>query len=273
MITRKGIRINLNQILAIAEKNLKVILRFKFTLIMYYVNPLLQILLPLIVMNQFFNLNVQFGSWTAQTYTLFLFIGYNIILFRKIIGDIPNQLRTELYWNTLDALMVAPFRRENLLFGIILSHLFLISVPFCVFFILSCIFYPISIITMLTIIGLFFASLMIFAGAGLTVGAFYISNENIGRIMMTGIELIFWISCITYPFELFPNIFKGLISINPVYYLIDILRLTWVENDIFITIISHPFHIVNFILFTIIIPFLGVLMFNYIFKKYGFKGY
>lgn len=273
MITRKGIRLNLKQIFAIAEKNIKVTLRFRLSLIMNYVTPILQILLPMIILNRFFSLKAEFGAWTNQTYLLFLFLGYNILLVQKIIGIIPAQFRTEKFWDTLSALMIAPFRRQNLLFGIVISHFSLILIPFCVFFIFCYIFYPVSFLTSLCIIGIYMAILIIFAGAGLIIGVFFISKESIGRIMITGVNIIFWFSCITYPYDIFPGIIQSIITINPVYYLIDTLRLTWVENDLLLTITTHPLHFLNLMSLLIAFPVIGIYMFNYIFKKYGIEGY
>ncbi len=269
----KSIKSNISKSLALTEKNIKLNLRFKFTILFSYITPIIAILMPLIIMSQFFQFKEQFGNWTIENYFLYQFIAYNIILLRGIITEFPTQFRIEKFWKTLPALMIAPFNRFNLLIGIFLSKIFLILIPFTLFFIVSCIFIPISFITGIFIIGIYFGIALIFSGIGLIIGVFAVSNENVWRLLMFSINIIFWASCLTYPFELFPAIFQTVINLNPLYYLFDILRLTWIENNPLFTFILYPYHSLIFFSSLIVIPCIGVLVFNMIFKKYGIVGY
>ncbi len=273
MITFKSIKHNLSQIFALTEKNIKLNLRFKYGIIFTYISPIVWILMPLIVLGQLFQFNDHFGSWTSENYFVYQFIAYNIFLLKGIIFEFPGQLRAEKFWKTLPALMIAPFNRFNLLFGIFLTRLFLISAPFIVFFVLGYIVIPISIPTLLFIIGIFFAIALIFSGIGLIFGVFAISNENIWNFLSFIFELVFWASCLSYPFEIFPEILQDVINLNPLYYIFDIIRFGWTDNNPMYTIISNPLS--SFILFAclIIIPYIGVFIFNRIFKKYGIVGY
>lgn len=269
----KVLKNNLAQVFAITEKNIKLNLRFKYGVIFSFFTPIIWILMPLIVMGQLFQLSEQFGSWTRENYFVYQFLAYNIFLLKGIITEFPSQFRAEKYWKTLPGLIIAPFNRFNLLFGIFISRLFLISIPFILFLILSYIFIPISFITFLFVLGIFFAISLIFSGIGLIFGVFAISNENISNFLGFGLNLLFWASCLSYPFEIFPEILQTVIILNPLYYLFNILRLTWNDNDPILTIISNPLS--TFILFTclIVIPYIGVFIFNRIFKKYGIVGY
>jgi len=51
----KRIKYNLRQIFAIAEKEVLISIRFKFNLIMDYINPFLTIIFPFIIMGKFFS--------------------------------------------------------------------------------------------------------------------------------------------------------------------------------------------------------------------------
>jgi len=87
------------------------------------------------------------------------------------------------------------------------------------------------------------------------------------------VELAFWASCVTYPFELFPEIFQFVIQLNPFYYMFDFLRFTWIENNILLTISSHLLAFIVMVISAIVLPCMGVVVFNVVFKKYGIVGY
>ncbi len=267
------IKRNLSQIAAITEKNTKLELRYKFGLMISFISPILSIIFPLIIMGALFQLNDQYGPWTRDSYIIFLFIAYQIILLKNIIIKFPSELRQEKFWQTLPALIIAPFNRFNLLLGIFISHLIVISIPFAAFFIICYIFYPISIFTILIIIVIFFLIEFIFSGIGLILGIFAISKESVWRFLLFCINWIFWFSCITYPFEIFPGILQIFINLNPLYHIFDFLRQTWIENNFLFTITSHPNSFTILLLTSIVIPVIGVYVFNIIFKKFGIVGY
>jgi ABC-type polysaccharide/polyol phosphate export permease len=273
MFKLSNIRYNLSQILALTEKNIKLQLRFKFNLIFSYITPIISILMPLIIMGNLFAYNPQFGPWTSTNFVVYQFVAYNILLIQGIITIFPQQFRIEKYWKTLPALIIGPFTRFNMLLGIFLSHLIMISIPFTLFFIITYIFYPINIFTLVFILMIYFLITLILSGIGLILGIFAVSNENIWRVLGFLINFIFWFSCITYPFELFPNFLQNVINLNPLYYIFDFLRLSWIENDIVTTLTNHQIHLFVLIGNAIIFPFIGVYIFNITYKKYGITGY
>lgn len=273
MINRKFIKEFLSKIVAIIEKNLKLKFRFKYDVIVSFINPIIAIVMPIIVLGQFFKFNTKFGSWTESNYYIFIFMAYNIILIENIIFEFPNQFIREKYWKTLPALIIAPFNRFNLLLGIFFSHLILISIPFTFFFILCYIIYPVSVFTIFFVILIYFIIALIFSGVGLIIGSFAISNENISRVLTFSITISFLFSCITYPYEIFPEFFQSLINLNPLYYIFDFIRLAWIEDNLINTITSHIIHLYILILTAIIVPFLSVFIFNQVYKKYGIVGY
>jgi ABC-type polysaccharide/polyol phosphate export permease len=229
--------------------------------------------MPMIVLGRFFETSVDFGSWTNQSYFVFLFIGYCILLMRKIITQIGTNFLLEKFWKTLPGLIIAPINRMYLLFGAVISHFILIMLPLVIFLILAYILFPISILTLMIIILMLFMVLAIFASLGLILGVFIINLENINRILNLIVGFVFWASCITYPFDLFPEEIQSIIRLNPIYYLIDFLRYTWIEDNILLTIISHPTHSFIFISMVLITPIIGLYFFNYIYKKLGIQGY
>jgi len=192
---------------------------------------------------------------------------------KRVIQEFPIQLRIEKFWKTLPIIIIAPFNRFNLLLGIFFSQIILISVPFIIFSIICYIYYPISFLTIILIIIIFFLIALIFSGIGLLIGIFAISNENVWKALSFIVSLIFWVSCVTYPFNIFPEFIQQIINLNPLYYIFDLLRLTWIYNDVLLTITLLSLNFIILIACSIIIPCLGVIIFNLIYKKYGIVGY
>jgi len=273
MLSRRILYDFLTKIIAITEKDLKLRLRFKYDIFVSFINPIISIVMPIIIIGQFFNYNANFGSWTEKTYYIFIFMAYNIILIESITGEFPTQFIREKFWKTLPSLMIAPFNRFNLLFGIFLSHLIIISIPFIFIFILCYLIYPVSFLTILFVILIYFIIALIFSSIGLIIGSFAISKESISRILKFLITIVFLFSCITYPFELFPEIFQKLINLNPLYYIFDFIRLAWIEDNLLITIKSHPIHLIILMITLFVIPILSIYIFNKVYKKFGIAGY
>lgn len=269
----KTIKANLSQIAALTEKNIKLRLRYKFGLILSYIMNIISIFTPLIIMANIFQLRPIVGDWTFNSFILYQFIAYNIMILSGITSSFPGQFRSEKYWKTLPALIIGPFNRFNLLFGIFLSQLIMIAIPFTIFFILGNILYTLSIATIVFVLTIFFLSALIFSGIGLILGIFAISNENIWNLLQFGLLFVFWFSCITYPFEIFPDFIQDIIVLNPLYYIFDLLRLTWIQNNGFFIVASYPLHFIFLICTAVIIPIIGVFLFNLVYKKYGITGY
>lgn len=269
----KMIKDNCSIIFALTEKNIRLRFRYKGALLFSYLLPLVGILMPLIVMAQIFEFSDRFGPWTAENYYIFLFVAYNINLLRQIIAVFPKNLRLEKFWNTVPALLIAPFNRINQLLSIFLSEIILISIPFTIIFILCYIIYPVSLITILSAIIIYIIIALIFSGIGLILGIFAISNESIWKGLLFGFKLVFWASCISYPFEIFPESIQSIINLNPFYYIFDILRRVWIEDDIILTITLHSLNLFILIITAILTSCIGVYTFNKIFKSYGIAGY
>ena len=264
---------NISRIFTITEKNVKIKLRFKFKLISSVVSPFLLIFLSLIALWKFFDVGIRFGRWDDTNYFVFLFMAFNIVLLEKVIQDFPTDFLQEKFWKTLPALMVAPLNRLHLLFGIFFSHLIIIAIPFTVFFILTYLIYPISIFTIFFIIFIYLLIDLIFSGIGLFLGIFAISNENYWHIFTVGIQILFYLSCISYPFEIFPFFLQQIILLNPLYYIFDILRIMWIDNNILLTISNFSFHFIFLIGIAIIIPLISIYIFKVIYNKFGIIGY
>ncbi|MGV9206046.1 MAG: ABC transporter permease [Promethearchaeia archaeon] len=273
LFKKRVLKDNLSQIYALTEKNVKLSLRFKYQVVFGYISPVVTILLPLIIFEKLFNLTGSLGPWTPTTYAVFLATAYNLNLLKDLIGDFPSQLRREKFWQTLPALIIAPFNRLNLLLGIFCSSLILISVPFIGFLFLNYMVYPVSFWTLLFCLFIYLLIALIFSGIGLFIGVFAITNENLWRFMKFGMNFVFWASCITYPFALFPEIIQLGISLNPLYHIFTFLRFAWIDDNLLLTITTYPHQFWILLGTAILLPLISVTLFNKIYQKHGISGY
>lgn len=224
-------------------------------------------------MGKLFSFNEDLGPWDETNFLIFLFMGYNLFLLKDIISQFPMAFRQEKYWETLPAIIIAPFNRFNLLLGIFFSHLIMIAIPFTIFFILCYFVFPIGPITVLFVIVLYLLIAVLFSGIGLILGIFMISKENYVAMLIFILNLIFWFSCINYPFEIFPKIIQDIINLNPFYYIFYFLRISWIEDDVIFSVTTHTYYFIILIIGAITIPLIGVIIFNKIYRKYGIVGY
>lgn len=199
---------NLAQIAAVSEKEIKLMTRFKVPVILSFILPFINLIMPLIIMGQIFAFRENFGAWTPENFFVFQVIAYQLTLIFGIRNRFSSQFVTELFWHTLQALIIAPFNRINLLFGVVIMHLLMMAVPFTIFLILGVIIVPISFYTFLFLIATYLLILLIFSGLGIFIGALSISKPNYLNIINFFLGFAFLFSCLSYPFELFPQFIK-----------------------------------------------------------------
>ena len=171
--------------------------------------------------------------------------------------------------------MVAPINRYVLLFGILISEMILLSIPFAFFLILTLIIFPIPILNLLIVLGLFFCLAIFFGSLGLIVAVLIVTKEGTYRIVKIGLTFLYWLSCVSYPLQIFPEIVQYAILLNPLYYFIDLIRIIWlmgIDYNLAMSFLS-PLHIIIVATFTILLPMFSVVLFNVFYKKYGITGY
>ncbi|MFX0048772.1 MAG: ABC transporter permease [Candidatus Hermodarchaeota archaeon] len=277
MVSKKSLRINVKQIMALVERNLFLEIRFKSNVFSRYFSPFIQILMPLIIFNVIFAIREDylFGYWTGLNYVLFLFIAFCIQFLRKIVLNFSHLFNKEKYWKTLQALTVAPINRYVLLFGFLIAEMILISIPFIFFFIMAYILFPISIINLFLVILSFLSISILFGCLGLILGILIITKEGLYSLINLALTFLFWLSCISYPLQIFPEIVQTVILFNPIYYFIDLIRIFWlmgIDYNLAITFLT-PVHLIVVVGGTIILPIFSVYLFNTFYDKFGISGY
>jgi len=277
MVSKKSLGINIKQIKALVERNLYLEFRFKLLIFVRYFTPFIQILMPLIIFNVIFTIrdDYQFGYWTGLNFVLFLFIAFCVQFLRRIVLNFSDFFNREKYWKTLQALMVAPINRYVLLFGFLIGEIILISIPFIFFFIIAYILFPINIFYLFLVILSFLSIAILFGSIGLILGILIITKEGIYSVFNLGLTFLFWLSCMSYPLQVFPEIIQSIILLNPLYYFIDIIRIFWlmgIDYSLAITFLT-PIHIIVVVGGTIIMPIISVYFFNTFYDKFGISGY
>ena len=269
----KKIKDDLYQILAVTEKDLKLSTRFKLPIIMSFITPILNLLLPLIVLGQIFTFSESFGPWDSQNFALYIMTSYQISIMARVRNIFPSRFRVEKVWKTLHAIIIAPFNRRNLLFGMFISYMIMNAFNFTLFFIISLFIKPISIISVLFLFIFYFFIALVFSGVGLFLGALAISKPSLTPIVNLGISILYIFSCLSYPFDFFPPHFQAIVLLDPFFYLFDFIRTIWLDDNIFLSIVTHPFHVFLIVGGAIIVPLVGLWIFNIIYNKYGVVGY
>ena len=229
--------------------------------------------MPLIVFEELFRFNANFEPWNQSNYLVFQFNAYMLFLISNVMNVFPAEFYNEKFWKTLPNLFVAPLNQFYILLGIFFGHLIVNSIPFSVVFILCYIYYPISLASVIFVLFIYFLIALIFSGVGLIIGVFAISNENLTGPLNFISTAFLWLSCITYPFQIFPDFFHFFINLNPLYYIFSFLRLSWIHDNILFTIASNYQNLLVLIGSSIFLPIIGILLFKYVFKRYGIVGY
>jgi len=277
MITLITIRDKLDTLFAVVEKYLKLETRFKIQFLMKFVSPIINTLIPFFMFGVIFSINSNYaiGSWTSTNYILFSLIAFIIHFSRDILKSYNLEFQREKFWKTLPATLIAPVSPYFWLLSILITQFFLVLIPITFIIIIIYILFPIEIWIFLLFLGIYILILIIFSGFGLIIATFSISSENISKLFLTIWTITFWLSCVSFPLEIFPELIQFIIKLNPFYYFFDLLRIIWwvgidsTEALIYIT----PTHIIITLCFAISMPIIGVYLFNRIYKKFGIKGY
>ena len=277
MFNANDLKLNVKQILAISEKELKLHLRYGFKFALRYITPLVSIFIPYIILAKIFSLSeaFYFDYYTEYNFLLFLLIAYCINYMFGILNLYKETFRREKVWLTLKGLIIAPFNRFNLIVGLLITELIII-IPTITFFIIICyLLFPIPLISLLHFCSIFIAIIIIFMGIGVLIGVIDIVNEDISNLLSYSTKFISWLSCVTYPLKLFPRILQFFIRLNPFYYIFDLLKLSWwagIDPIDAYKYISWQHYFVLFTM-TIGIPIIALWSFDRIYNRYGITGY
>ena len=277
MLKLRNLKTNLIQIYSLTVKDLKLSTRYKLEFIVECITPLLALFFPYIIFNTLFNIknNIFGGYYSKDNFILFLLLGNCVTVLIFLLWYYQDLFHDEKTWKTLNAIMIAPIKKVNILLGYLIAGIISKSIPIIFIFILCFILYPISLPFLLLSIIIIFCISLTFASMGFILGVFEIVNEDVSASLSVGISFISLVSCLYYPIDIFPKEIHFIIKLNPLYYYFDLLRLIWwaginYEDALsFITI----YHFIVLATFTVILPLFASYFFLKVYSKYGTSGY
>ncbi len=210
------------------------------------------------------------SSFNQSNYLSWLLIGNVVFVFsRNGFNAFIERFQLEKFWNTIQGIILAPVNRYILLFGFILITLFESLLFFILLIIISYLIVPVSFIQIIFVFLIACLMIIASAGIGLMKGAVFISTESYRAIFELIQFIILFLSCYSIPFEFFPDFLQPIIFLNPFYHGVSLAQ------NVYFGIYSPNiiFSIVYIVIFSIVMVFLGVFLFNNIWKKYGIHGY
>lgn len=262
----------IKQAIAIAKKEIKLSLRFKYD---YFfstlITPIKFLIFFAIVYAGFFATGATgIGGIEKENYFLFLLFGS---LIHSIMSSgfflFQGNFLSEKYWKTIQALLIAPVKKINLIVGTGLSELFKNSIIISVLFIIAFILMRISFLNLLIVFVTLLLLMLGIIGFGLIPGTFALSNENFLFLFKYFLWAWGFLSCFYYPIEALPSIIKPLVLLNPVYHGLYIIRELWINGSVN----NFFLHFLIVLNFAIIMPLISIIIFNKVIKKYGISGY
>jgi len=277
MLTLKNLKTNLIQIYSLTVKDLKLSTRYKLEFVVECIAPLLALFFPYIIFNTLFNIknNIFGGYYSKDNFILFLLLGNCVTVLIFLLWYYQDLFYDEKTWKTLNAIMIAPIKKVNILLAYLIAGIISKSIPIILILTLCFFLYPIPLPFLLLSIIIVFCISVTFASLGFVLGVFEIVNEDISASLSVGISFISLASCLYYPIDIFPKEIHFIIKLNPLYYYFDLLRLIWwaginYEDALsFITI----YHFIVLATFTIISPLIASYFFLKVYSKYGTSGY
>lgn len=257
------------QIFALIERDVRFELRFKYNLLISYISPIIGILFPIIILDRFFSFNADFGVWNADNFLVYQFIAFEIGLIKGLIGFYSGILRREKVYTTLKLVAISPCNNVTLIFSIFLTHIVFISVPFLVIFIICYIYFPIKFISLIFFLLIMFLLSFVFSAIGIILAIISIIHYKYMKVINYLVSLIFMFSCISYPFEMFPEIIQNIVNLNPFYYMFNLLRSAWIDDNIILTINKNLVSFLTILMMAILSILTSIYIFNKYYKKYG----
>lgn len=277
----------LNDCITICEKEILLALRFKLGFFFdHLVGPIIRII-PFLLIYQgvffFIGTDYQIGQVSSANFIVYLLIGMLLdVYFTVGSTSFTNKFMSEKYWQTIEAMLLAPINKFTLIIGVGLSDALAILPNFLIFGTISYLILPIGlekIVVILLLLALFF---LLSLSIGLVFGSIALFNE--GLVPLTGYIKtgILFLSCFYYPISLIPvvtkyNIFQSIAKLNPIYQGGNILREVWIngavpQNElIFETFSINP--LLYFMFFAIIAAPIAVFVFEKLWKLLGIQGY
>lgn len=260
------------KLITIIEKEIKLNFRYKINYLGESITNTLRLtILFLLVYFGLFSLGFEgIEGLNSENFIPFILLGGLISSFFILgIEVFSFKFLSEKYWQTFQAILIAPINKFNLLFGIGLAEAIRLMIIFLSITIITYLIIPTKMIYIFAILLITLLTYFGILGVGLTKGAITLSNENYIFVFELISATWIFLSCLYYPINIFPKFIQKIILLNPIYHSVTLIRELW-YGSINSSLWTHLFWVLGF---AIIFPIVGVYLFNKTIKNFGIKGY
>ena len=258
----------LQQIIGVFVKEWKLMIRFKTAIIPKIVRPFMWVITPFLIYSVSFKAGFKdLGDLNEDNVLAFLAIG--IVLY-----DIAAKMfeafdmKEEKYWKTVEGTLMAPMSRLTYFVGksLFVMSFFLVSdLPMLVTALYIA---GVSLKLILFLIFAIIATWLIWMGIGIIMSGISLFSEGVYTLfLLYGLWMVSMVSGVFFPVDILPDYLVLVGKMLPLYHAIYIARAPLIHASV------HWTSIVYLLSFSIIMPILGVILFNEMYKKKGIVGY
>lgn len=261
------------KIKAYAKKDFAGMLRYKLGFLNQFFAPFLTMASIFVTYSAiFFGIKEDdLGFVQKSNYVLYLVTGFLVYtIFRLAWGR--TSLLEEKFMQTLEGILLAPGSRLYILLGKCLRAFADIFFATLVFVVALIFLHPsINWLNLWLGILVLFCLFVIFISLDFILTAIELSQEGIAGIIQAYVPKAFLlIGCVYFPIDVIPKSLRFLAYLNPLYHATNIFRSAFMTADLRFGLFWPTVFIV---ILAIILPFISVKLFEYIFQKWGIKGY
>lgn len=264
-----SLRLVLSHGLVFAKKDLRESTRFKLAFFgSLFVGPLVNLGLFGTVFFGFLRSGGSAGGLTQENFVAFTILGaLAASLFSQGIGAFNTRLTNEKYWQTASVLLASPLSPWSILVGVGISELakfFVAASPLLVVAFLVFPIDPASLVEVLFSLVLLYGTI---SGVALVRGAVVLANEGVDSTIGYALIATGYLSCFYFPLSFVPSLLQPLAQINPIYYVVYLIRATWLQ-------FPHSIAYTTFAIATAITSLtIGTYVFTWIWRNTDISGY
>ncbi len=246
-----------NQFWSMTKKEFTVLTRYKFSFILSFVQVM-------VIMFVFTVAAMVLTPPDQESYGAGIMF-YSFILFMFLstaLWDIGNSLREEQYQGTLESLFMSPISYFSTLISRILSNVIWTSLNVAIAFLfMSLVFGQLPVENLILGIVVLILSLFVCFGFSFGFAGLALQYKESMNTLTNFLQFFFMIVCaMFFPFSALPDIVLIVSRLIPLSYCVDLFRSTMIGSTPELLSFELEFTIVA--LFSIILPFLGILFFR-----------
>lgn len=188
-------------------------------------------------------------------------------LFTNAFNAFQTRFQYEKYWQTAYAMLASPLSPWAILLGITFSEAIRFSFIAFPFLVAAYILSPVSAsVTLFTIVLLVLLYLMV-SGFSLVRGALFLVNENLDPFFTYFVLGTAYMSCFYYPVSFVPSILQPFALINPVYFIVYLVRALWLN----LPLVNE--YVVAALAVAILSPAIGTYVYQKVWRNLDLTGY